>query len=98
MLPGQDRQRNAKKARRTREVCAQQGRAGPAGNRRRDPKPTPLRGETAPKTPQEAVMKLTCYVESYGERGSFLGSPAFKTLFRETALGQTAAMETQVGR
>ena len=102
MLPGRDRPLNAKKAPHTREVYAQQGRAGPVGNRRPDPEThAPERRNRPPrrpKTPQEALMKLTCYVESYGERGKFLGSPAFKTLFRETALGQSTAMETQVGK
>ena len=102
MLPGRDRPLNAKKAPHTREVYAQQGRAGPAGNRRPDPKThAPERRKRLPRhpnTPQETLMKLTCYVESYGERGGFLGSPASQTLFRETALGQSTAMETQVGR
>ena len=44
------------------------------------------------------VLKPTLYNESHGERGSFLDFPANKTLFRETALAQTTAMETEVGR
>ena len=51
-----------------------------------------------PKTSPMTVLKPTLYNESHGERGSFLDFHANKSLFRETALAQTTAMETEVGR